>query len=421
MNYSRNLTSPVSAGEYHNLPFLYLALPVMDEPEFLPRTLACISAQSYRRFKLVICVNQPDAWWNDPVKSEVCRHNQEILEMLSGWTGCELVVLDRSSKGHGWTGKQHGVGFARKVAMDFISREASPGDIIVSLDADTCFSPNYLLSIALNFAGRQNMVALTVPYYHHLTGNKSVDRAILRYEIYMRHYFLNLAFIGSPYAFSALGSAIAVPLWAYRAIGGMTPKKSGEDFYFLQKLKKFGYVGLWNDEMVYPEARFSDRVFFGTGPAMIKGATGDWSSYPIYPCALFDQIHEAYTLLPSLCLQTIESPVVSFISKIFKEDDPFLPLRRNHQYLAHFIRAFHEKFDGLRILQYLKTTNEQIKTSDEQNLEGFFIRYYKNGEVYPPEINFKEFTFEESPISELSEIREFLFICEMDLRKRSKE
>ncbi|MEI6436736.1 MAG: glycosyltransferase family 2 protein, partial [Bacteroidota bacterium] len=242
MNYSINSISPVNQGDCKKLPFLYLALPVMDEPDFLFRTLNCISVQRYRRFKLIICINQPDSWWSDPVKSLVCRHNMESLEMLKGWEGSEMVVLDHSSKGLGWTGKRHGVGFARKAIMDYISCEAENGDIIVSIDADTCFSPDYLLSIARNFANHQKMVALSAPYYHNTTGDEAADRAILRYEIYMRHYFLNMAFIGSPYTFSALGSAMAATVWAYRSIGGMTPKLSGEDFYFLQKLRKFGHV-----------------------------------------------------------------------------------------------------------------------------------------------------------------------------------
>ncbi len=95
---------------------------------------------------------------------------------------------------------------------------------------------------------------------------------------------------GARISFTAIGSAMALPVKSYRAIGGMTPHKSGEDFYFLQKLRKFGKVLTWNKEKVYPEARYSDRVFFGTGPAMIKGRDGDWSSYPIYPFELFDEI-----------------------------------------------------------------------------------------------------------------------------------
>lgn len=416
MHYSKNSKSTAKAEVPANLPFLYLALPVMDEPDLLPRTLNCIAGQTYRKFKLVICVNQPELWWSDPLKVTACHHNRDILDVLQKWKGGELVVLDHSTEGHGWIGKRHGVGHARKTIMDHISHEADPQDVIVSLDADTTFSEDYLRTVAENFATNKKMVALAAPYYHPLTGHEIPDRAMLRYEIYMRHYFLNMAFINSPYLFTALGSALAVPVWAYRAVGGMTPKMSGEDFYFLQKLTKFGPVGLWNDEVVYPEARLSDRVFFGTGPALIQGVKGDWSSYPIYPCSLFDQISETYNLLPELHHKTFQTPVVAFISKIFNEADPFQPLRENHKIQERFIRAFHEKFDGLRILQFLKTTHEESATTDEENLSGFLIRYFKGAEGNPINTGQDRFSFQHSSIDELVKIREFLFQKEMGFR-----
>jgi len=238
---------------------------------------------------------------------------------------------------------------------------------------------------------------------------------MLRYEIYMRHYFLNLVRIGSPYAFTALGSAMAFPLWAYRAIGGMSPKKSGEDFYFLQKLRKFGSVLLWNDLPVFPEARFSDRVFFGTGPAMIKGANGDWTSYPIYPSALFTDLLETYQLLPVLFLKTLNTEVVNFMVQITGDGDPLRPLRENHKDLDHFIRAFHEKFDGLRILQYLKTKNGNFQHGDEENLWNFLEKYYPgaNGEL---KVVWNDFNFETASVVELEKIRSFLFEKETEYR-----
>jgi len=398
------------------LPFLNLALPVMDEPELLPRLLACISAQSYRDFKLFVCVNQPDSWWNDPARVESCRHNSSTLALLREWKGFEIAVIDRSSPGLGWTGKRLGVGYARKTVMDHINHTARPGDVIVSLDADTVFSENFLLSVAQNFASHPEAVALAVPYYHKTGDDDLANRAMLRYEIYMRHYFLNLIRIGSPYAFTALGSAMALPVWAYRSIGGMTPKLSGEDFYFLQKLRKYGQVLLWNDEMVYPEGRFSDRVFFGTGPAMIRGAAGDWSSYPVYPISLFNEILESYLLLPVFYFESPGTKIKAFLASVFKESDPFQPLRSNHKDLNHFARAFHEKFDGLRILQYLKTSIENHRSSDEENLRDFLQITYQASDLEKLSVNLGKFSFEGSPLEELVQLREFLFQKEMEAR-----
>ncbi len=113
------------------------------------------------------------------------------------------------------------------------------------------------------FKHHPDAVALSVPYYHNLTGDEEKDRAILRYEIYMRYYAINLWRIGSPYNFTAVGSAMALPVWAYRAIGGITPHKSGEDFYFIQKLRKYrGNINLERGESLSGSPLFRPGVFW---------------------------------------------------------------------------------------------------------------------------------------------------------------
>jgi glycosyltransferase involved in cell wall biosynthesis len=278
----------------------YIALPAMNESDNIEAFVECCLKQTYSDFILVVCVNQPDDWWEGQDKVNICNNNQSTLRILNKIKDIPIVIIDRCSKGKGWKGKDFGVGWARKTAMDHINKQAEANDIMVSLDADTRFNPGYFESIKDNFKHHPDAAALSVPYYHELTGDDQKDRAILRYEIYMRYYAINLWRIGSPYNFTAIGSAMALPVWAYRAIGGITPHKSGEDFYFIQKLRKYGNVLTWNKEKVYPAARYSDRVFFGTGPAMIKGRDGDWSSYPIYPFELFDEVKATYDLFPVL-------------------------------------------------------------------------------------------------------------------------
>lgn len=400
-------------------PSLHIALPVMDEQEFLPRTLECIAAQLYPHFKVYICVNQPDAYWDDATSRGIAERNLSTLKQLLQQSDPRIFVIDHASPGHGWKGKKHGVGQARKVIMDEISRHAAPDDVVISLDADTSFPENYFQTVAENFRRNPDTVAASLPYYHPLPKDPSAARAILRYEIYMRHYFLNLARIGSPYAFTAMGSAMAFTVKAYRAIGGMTPKLSGEDFYFLQKLRKYGTVLLWNETMVFPEARFSDRVFFGTGPAMIKGAAGDWSSYPIYPDSLFKALLETYLTAPLLFLETFDTEVIRFLKRALKEEDPFRLLRENHSDSLHFIRAFHEKLDGLRILQFLKTHNNQSEQGDEANLFDFLDKYCP-GSIKGLQLNREHFSFCSSPLTELEKIRNFLFEKEMEVRVNSE-
>lgn len=396
---------------------IHIAIPLLDELENLDLLFQNLASQTLRDFSVYLCVNQPDEWWNDKIKKAICVRNQQSIEFIIAAKktySFPIFVINKSSIGQGWSNKKQGVGWARKTLMDEISINANPTDIIISLDADTQFSPTYFERIEGYFSKNQQIDCLSNPYYHPLNKSEQANRAILRYEIYMRYYLLNLFRINSPYAFSALGSAIAFRISAMHRIGGFTPKKSGEDFYFLQKMVKYRGIGIWNKEKVFPAARFSDRVFFGTGPAMIKGNSGDWSSYPIYPMELFDKIHEFYQLIPELFKGNINTQIDQFVGNMNFRNELWEKLRSNNKDLAHFSKAVHDYFDGLRILQFLKQNHQN--DIDEVSLINFLRSDYGKGisENIIEKINFKSNTIEE-----LNAIRDYL--CSLEDQKREQQ
>ncbi len=391
------------------LPDVFIALPAMNEFENLPALLAQLRAQDYGgSIFLFVCVNQPEAWWNEPAKVAVCHNNARSLHFFKNQAGSRITLIDRSSKGCGWIGRQHGVGFARREAMQAIAEAAQDTDIMVSLDADTSFRANYISTVVDTLRSNPDAAALSVPYYHRLTGNETADRAILHYEIYMRCYAINLIRIGSPYAFTALGSAIALTVKNYRSIGGITPKLSGEDFYFLQKLRKKGRVVTQNPEKVYPAARFSNRVYFGTGPAMIKGAAGDWSSYPVYHHTWFDEVRNLYDLFPALFKGDVKTPLDGFLKDIFPGENSWEKLRKNASAAEKFVWACHQKFDGLRILQYLKWRNRQSPVNDELSLQDFLREFYPDAGILSFFEKPGQFSFATASIDDLNQVRDFL-------------
>jgi glycosyltransferase involved in cell wall biosynthesis len=394
---------------------IYIALPVMNEMERLPLLVKAILEQTEQRFRLVVCVNQPDSWWNDTEHMSVCEENSLAIKYLLSLEDNRIEILDKSSTGNGWTPKAHGIGFARKYLMDHISKMAHPGDIIISMDADTLFNKGYFATVAENLRLNPAASAISVPYYHRLSYQNELDRAMLRYEIYMRAYAINMWRIKSPYCFTALGSAIALPVWAYRASGGMTPKMSGEDFYFLQKIVKTGRLLHWNGEIVYPATRLSDRVFFGTGPALIKGIDGDWSSYPVYSQHLYDLVAETYKLFSKLYYEDVNTPLDEFLLTKFGEL-PWSALRLNFKTQGHFIRACHEKIDGLRILQFLKESQPSGEKVSEEYLSDLLVLHQKQFPDLIGELNTKV-DFLLSPVSELDHIRDVLFEIEMYYRR----
>ncbi|MBR4919032.1 MAG: glycosyltransferase [Bacteroidales bacterium] len=396
---------------------IYVAIPAMDELHDLPLTLQDLAAQQVRvPFEVHVCVNQPETYWEDDQNRLVCIHNQELLSFLKTYSALPVQVLDYASPGKGWKGKNFGVGWARKMLFENILKSANPEDLIISLDADTRIKQGYLQSIADNFVAHPEWPAIAVPYYHPLTGDEARDRAVLRYEFYMRNYAINLLRIGSPYGFTAIGSAIAMRTSALRKIGGITPLKSGEDFYLMQKMRKMAVVGLYNEECVYPAARYSTRVAFGTGPAMMKGSEGNWDSYPIFAQSCFESIAESYNLLPQLYLQDVHTDFLDFLQVGAKtEVSLWQSIRQNVKDLPHFIQAFHEKADGLRILQFVRRQHKNDHAKESSTL-------YENLSSWIPETIPSwwnpELPFEQLSLEQMNDIRNLLFHYENELRKK---
>jgi hypothetical protein len=147
----------------------------------------------------------------------------------------------------------------------------------------------------------------------------------------------------------------------------------------MQKMAKSGPLSNYNSVKVYPQSRFSDRVNFGTGPAMIKGDSGDWTSYPFYTPQFFLQIEKTYNCFPKLFEKDMDTPMTAFLKQQLKRDDIWTPLRKNFKKKELFIKACTELVDGLRILQFLKDSNSKMNQSDEeafvQSIQYFALQF----------------------------------------------
>ena len=376
----------------------------MDETATLPLTLGDLAVQTCRSFKVYICVNQPESWWNDgdEAHAAVCRRNAELLQLLPQWRQrLDLTVLDCSSPTLGWQPRRQGVGMARKRLFDtIVSDSRSDDEIIVSLDADTRLDADYLRQLALTFDGHPEWAAVAVPYYHRLSGDEEADRPLLRYECYMRHYLLQMLRIGSRYAFTAIGSAMAFTRRAYLRSGGITPLQGGEDFYLMQKFAKTGTVGLHleggdtNYIPVFPSGRISHRVPFGTGPAIAMSLAEQAEHYPFFAPAGFNAVAATYAMFPELYGHDVDTPMTAFLQRQLATDELWGPLRRNHTSPERFVHACAERVDGLRILQYLRSRPDGVL----------------------PDSAVADFLH--APVAELDALRNTLLQKEMSLRKQ---
>ena len=395
-----------------------VAIPMLAELENLPALLHNLTKQTFKDYDLYFCINNPASWATTDRHEEysMYENNMEtlcLLEKEKKRLGLQMTIMNCQ-----WQGKQQGVGWARKALFEEIARCRGENELVVSLDADTSFDYNYFDSLLDTFNDNPNCCAMAVPYYHRIIDNDRHNRAMLRYEIYMRHYLINLLEIAAkikictkntpfPYSFTALGSAIVFPLWAYRRVGGITPLQGGEDFYLMQKYAKTGRIMLHcNGSKVYPSARPSNRVPFGTGPAIAKGIEIMDDIYPLYPYEGFDAIAETYSMFPHLFYEDIETPMSQFLHEQLKTDNLWGPIRKNFKTMDLFVHSCQERVDGLRILQFLKTFPRR---SAEKELS-IFCR--KRNIHIDPSIDFKA-----TPIDILDSVRNLIVAHELELRR----
>jgi len=235
----------------------------------------------------------------------------------------------------------------------------------------------------------------------------------------MRLYVLNLWRINSPYAFTPLGSSITAYVKSLKTIGKLSPKRAGEDFYLLQKLRKHGRISQYNEYYVYPSSRISKRVPFGTGPAVADGINKKWENYyPIYPVEPFNIIKETYELFPVLFEEDVQTPMDGFFEKIFETKYIFQPLRSNYKTIDQFIRACHTKIDALRIFQFVKDYHKKHPNPDEINLHEHLYLFFNEKEKSKIKSFFSTFKFEDISIPLLQNLRDLLTEKEMEYRKK---
>ncbi len=409
---------------------VHVAIPCMDELHELPRCLGSLYSQTFKNFDVWVCVNQPQSWWSEEIGRGVCERNSATIRMLRNYRGLKLHVLDRCSRGRGWSRRKSGVGMARREILSAIEAVTTKKALIVNLDADTTMEPNYLERVVKIFRDFPETQGMLAPYYHYLSGDERMDRAILRYEIYMRTYLISLLLIESPYAFTALGSALSFPLGSYLSVGGFPARAAGEDFYMAQKLRKLGTLCIWGAGPVYPSSRPSSRVPFGTGPSVISGARGRYDNYPLFPFDSFQEVKDTVELFEELFHHDVSTPMDGFFQTVFGRPDPFQVLRRDHKKPESFIRACHGRLDALRIFQYLRFKRKLRKDLSDEGitvslLNGPLKVFFNSWVLNMSESNGLAvllntgWCYDQLPFRVLSELRDFLFYTEGRLREKT--
>jgi hypothetical protein len=259
-----------------------LIVPAYGEGESLFATLGSVREGPRGETLIVVVLNSredspPAVHEANAAAHERLRAGASEAVPLSAELGVEslryahgrIVVVDRASPGR-YLPEGQGVGLARKIGNDLALRLSAGGRLAANwlhnTDADTVLPDDYFEQTD----AREGEACAAAIYFfeHRFDPDERLALAARLYEISLRYYVLGLAWAGSPYAYEAMGSCIAIRPAAYAKVRGFPRKNAAEDFYVLDKLAKVGAILRLSGAPLLLEGRISERVPFGTGKAL---------------------------------------------------------------------------------------------------------------------------------------------------------
>lgn len=390
-NYSVAHRWSIIAGNTKNVSQV-VVIPAFAEKDMLFSTLASLAQNSPSSLEssFILCVinNKKNS------SCEVKKNNQQTLEYLDALVkrknleylnpdqelkealqliadaGLRLGFIDASTAGREIPDNEGGVGMARKIGMDSALNLLQEGSLskklILSLDADTLVQSNYLSAIRTCFTGK--LKTAVVAYEHQEPASDEGKAAIYCYEIFLRYWMLGLKYAKSPYAFHSIGSTMVCSADAYLAVRGMNRREAGEDFYFLNKLAKIGKIDYIKKTCVYPSARTSLRVPFGTGKRIHRFLNHECEEYILPDPQIFEMLakwlmlmeqpfyYEAKDIVKNA--ESIHPRLASFLNDCSFEK-AWIRIYNNVKNEQNLINQFHRWFDGFKTLKLINILSRE--------------------------------------------------------------
>ena len=281
-----------------------------------------------------------------------------------------LAYIDAATTGWEMPAKAGGVGTARKIGMDaalsLFDYRLAGEKLLICLDADTLVAGNYLAAIR-DYFHQEQAAAAVVNYVHQIPDHHACRLAILNYDVFLRYYVLGLHYAGSPYAFHSLGSTMICTVNGYIAVGGMNKREAAEDFYFLNKLAKYDKIGRVTATTVYPSARLSRRVPFGTGRRVarfLEGQEKEWRLYDPHIFAVIKKWLQVMETAPErseeeiMTAARIIDPLLELFLKHNNFSSTWASVRKNVKQPGGLRRHFHCWFDGFKTMKLVHFLTE---------------------------------------------------------------
>lgn len=275
----------------HDISEVYdctVVIPALNENEMLPGCLESL-AKTGKSALVILVVNadheHPIEWRENNLR--LLRETPDRIGPLT------VLKIDRTSEP---LPPKSGVGLARKIGCDIALHLIHEGKVrsqwIRTTDADARVGHDYLD----DFAGREH-AAWIYPYQH-----QGESASVHLYDTYLRYYEAGLRSAGSPYAFPTIGSLFAFRAQSYAEIRGFPKREAGEDFYFINKARKVGTVGVADRMPIQLMARRTVRVPFGTTKSQlsIEQTLESGQNYLVYDPKVFTHLRSLLDSLLSL-------------------------------------------------------------------------------------------------------------------------
>jgi hypothetical protein len=350
-----------------------IVIPAYAEHILLPETLDSLNqCSNAEQVRVIVVVNHGPAASDSVIDSNERAWN--FLQSSAGQLRYDLVAIDCRNKGAFARSKKIGVGLARKVGMDSALESFSGAvgqGLLVCLDADCLVSKNYVLELLRWQQDCPAQGTVNIPFEHRLPKPGPQRQAIVTYELFLRYYVGGLKAFANPYAHHSMGSAYGTRMQTYCAVRGMARLKAAEDFYFLDKVRKVAPIGQLLKAKVYPSARTSDRVLFGTGKTMMKAQRGDLLKY-FYDPKSFPLMARIRTLL----------------SRGGHEDEVKALADESSLALFDYLKSRRWTKVRSRLFKFVGGTSVATGRFDDwfDGLESLKLAHFIRDELYPPQL-----------------------------------
>lgn len=252
-----------------------VCIPAMNEGDALPGLLERVADE--KDVLLILVLNTPSnagAELLEATRFQAQELKNQYRLLQSPAEHAALLELNQHGshllliEAYGLPQKE-GVGLARKIACDIacqlIQEKKVLSPWIHNTDADVSLPVDYF-----SVNPDKNLAAALYPFRHEPNPDPHMQLCLSLYEFSLHYYVAALDWAGSPYAYHSIGSTLLISHRHYALARGFPKRAGGEDFYLLNKLAKTGPVRNLQAPVLHLSGRNSDRVPFGTGPAITR-------------------------------------------------------------------------------------------------------------------------------------------------------